>query len=125
MAKLKRITVFLLGIVIFCIVSVLGFYISSNSLVASSQESTELIEETAIQTEENTTQVEEEITEVDEQQDTLAQQITAQDNKPRECGRVFITSWYVEDPVWDEDSQSWSCCRYADGEPDCPTPPEN
>lgn len=53
----------------------------------------------------------------------LSQQAkSTQDDDPRECRKLL--GIYIEDPKWDPVNKEWSCCRYDDGDPDCPPPRE-
>lgn len=50
------------------------------------------------------------------------QEKSTQDDDPRECRKLL--GIYIEDPKWDPVNKEWSCCRYDDGDPDCPPPRE-
>ena len=115
MANFKRISLILLGSVVAITISVLGLHLPSNILTVSAQEVTntpEQIPQEQIQAQQ--TPLEQELTDTDQEQG----------EQPEECDKIFFGVWYIEEAKWEPENQAWSCCRYVDGEPDCPDPPE-
>lgn len=102
----------------FAIAAVLGVLIATGCLLLSAGFSPFSL----IASAQDSVFVEPQVSVTEEQQ--VSQSNNSEDKQPRKCEETRILAFtIIENPVWEPETQSYSCCRYVDDEPICPDPP--